>query len=344
MRVLHVTESYVGAGVSRVIESIVNATPEVEHHLLWAGDAALVRASEHLYSSLDELPHGQLQRIRKTRSVVADLQPDLVHAHSSWAGLYTRARTLDVPVVYQPHCYKFDDRQEHPVLRTIYRQAEKVMTRRTAITVALCEHERSLAQSLSASARVEVVPNTPTIPASTRTGGEVANVRRVVMIGRVCSQKDPAFFAEVSRLVRRVEPRISFQWIGDGEPGLVADLRTAEIDVTGWLSSDRIRSYFDETSLYFHSARYEGFPVSVLDAAALGAPVLVRDIPSFRGTDLMRYSSAEDAARGILEIGRDPRRLAEVRRGTDQLLKDMSRSEQRRALAGIYSTSSGARV
>lgn len=37
------------------------------------------------------------------------------------------------------------------------------------------------------------------------------------MIGRICPQKDPLFFAKVAKYVISKNPEIKFQWIGDGD-------------------------------------------------------------------------------------------------------------------------------
>src|SRR5690606_21122555 len=52
-RILHVTQVYAG-GISRAITSLVDLSPEVEHHLLWAGNEE--PASDVPYASVHTMP------------------------------------------------------------------------------------------------------------------------------------------------------------------------------------------------------------------------------------------------------------------------------------------------
>lgn len=343
-RVLHVTQVYAG-GISRAIASLVELMPEAEHHLLWAGnevpDPSLPFASIH---EMPQSPKRALTSVRRVAEVVAAVEPDVVHAHSSFAGVYARLARIDVPVLYEPHCYKFDDGQQSSVMRSLFRLAEKALARRSAGTVVLSPHEERLARSLDRHARTYFLPNVATIAPSTRfpaTRFELA--RDVFMIGRLSGQKDPHYFAEVADEVRRRDPRVTFRWIGDvdGEDdGRGAEMRArlegSGVEVLGWLNGNALADQLARPGVYFHSAHYEGFPLSILDAAAFEHPVAVRRIPAFDGLDVPEAGTPSEAAALLLDILDEGPAHRRAVAAAHHLNETMNRDAQRTALRALY--------
>ncbi|HLT66604.1 MAG TPA: glycosyltransferase [Microbacterium sp.] len=345
-RILHVTQVYAG-GISRAITSLVDLSPEVEHHLLWAGNEE--PASDVPYASVHTMPQSpkqMLTAIKRVREVVEQVKPDIIHAHSSFGGVYARLASVDVPVFYEPHCYKFDDMQQSAPKRAVFRLAEKVLAKKSARTVVLSPHEDDLARSLDAGAETHFLPNVATIQPDERfpaTGYETE--RNVFMIGRLTGQKDPAYFAEVARATHAIDPHVVFRWIGDvdGEDdGFGAasrrELEAADVDVLGWLNGDALAQELTRPALYFHSAHYEGFPLSLLDAAAFDHPIAVRSIPTFDGMGLPEAHSPEESARLIVDIldGGDAR--AQAVSAAQHLNETMNREAQRAALRALYAS------
>jgi glycosyltransferase involved in cell wall biosynthesis len=330
--VLHVTECSSG-GTLRAAEGFARSLPEYEHVLY-----SPLRAEEvsTAFVRAHTMPDGLVGRIAGLRRLVAHEVPDVVHAHSSWAGVYSRVRRLPRPVVYQPHCYAFDDPATPRAVRAAYRLIERALATNSDGVVVLTPHEADLATSL-ASRRVTVVPNVPTVPVLPEQPVIATTTDPVVvMAGRLCPQKDPGFFADVAAQVHRTRPGIRFVWIGDGEPSLAVRLRRAGVTVTGWLPDTELARTLAGANLYLHTGLYEGFPLSVLDAAATRLPVLVRDIPAFRGSGLEHVGSVPAAATATVRLLGDPDELARARARGSRLLEAMNLDEQRRSLTELY--------
>ncbi|NYD68523.1 glycosyltransferase family 4 protein [Agromyces atrinae] len=327
---LHITEAY-NAGVGRAIDSIALLTPDREHHLLWSARSDASPLPD--FATATHLPDGVAARVRAVRDSVRRVKPDVVHAHSSWAGVYARVRPLDVPVVYQPHCYKFDDPSTASIVRRAYRAAERLLAARSDSVVVLSAHEARLALSLDRRVRVHVLTNAPTVavaPARARVGDEV------VMVGRLSAQKDPEHFARVAKLVNRLRPGTPFTWIGSGPTSSRDRLESAGVRVTGWLDGDRLVDHLDRAAVYYHSARYEGFPLSVLDAAARRVPVIARRIPAFDGTPLRVVDDEAAAARALVAVLDDEVERLQTARATDALHESMSIAAHVESLNTLY--------
>jgi glycosyltransferase involved in cell wall biosynthesis len=333
-RVLHVTECYAG-GVSRAIDTVVALAPEFEHHLLWEGDEEPV--DDGSFASLRRLPRSFVSRIVETRRAIDALEPDIVHAHSSWAGVYARVLPQRAPIIYEPHCYKFDDPAISTLTRSFYRTSERVLLPRTAAVVVLSPHEERLTREMSSSVRTFYLPNAPSVqPDHDRAAAR--DVDEVVMIGRISAQKDPSYFIDIARSVRSERPDTVFTWIGDGDSEARAQLEAAGVGVTGWLDGAGVREILSRGVVYVHSARYEGFPLSVLDAAAFGLAIVVRDIPAFDGTPLLRATSAQELGRIVADLLSDPAVDADVRERSARLLETMNVDRQAEALRTVYSS------
>jgi glycosyltransferase involved in cell wall biosynthesis len=341
LHILHVTDRYSG-GVGRAIDRLTELVPEAEHHLLSTG---VESARGHgVYQSTAGLPDGFLARVQAVRHAVDETAPDVVHAHSSRAGIYTRVRRLPVPVVYQPHCYYF----ERPGLPGLVRRAARVLERALAangsVVAVVSPREERLARSLGTRniVRVPHVPSSAAVrEAGARSGVVATNPRTVTMVGRVKKQKDPRFFAETARLARRFDLDLRFRWLGDGEESLVRTLRDTGVEVTGWLTAEEAMRELAASDVYLHTASYEGFPISVLDAARVGLPTVVRQIPAFDGTRLTTVESPAEAAFAAHAAVEDPEQRLHMIESGDWLVGAMDESALHDGVIEAYATATG---
>ena len=343
-RVLHVVESY-GGGVADAVASFAESTPHFEHHLLYATrvEAPISRESLATFATAERYVNGHVRRIRQTRRHADRLRPTLVHAHSSFGGAYARiaVRSPRVPVVYTPHCYAFERTDSGKVTTTAFLAAEWALSRNTSVVAACSPREADLARRLHKSATAIYVPNvarvSTTIPAGERNGSGIT----VVGAGRVAAQKDSGAFALVARQMSRVEG-VSFRWLGGGEPRREQELTDAGVEVTGWLNKADLVTELSKADVYVHTAAWEGFPVGLLEAVALGVPSLVLDRPYARGIDrTMVCSDISDLAGRIALLINDlPARDRLVDTGRESFAMNV-RAEQSRLLHAVYATAQG---
>ncbi|GAB05987.1 glycosyltransferase [Gordonia amarae] len=279
MRIAHVSEAF-GGGVQTAIVNYITATPEHDHHLLirsrpghgTIGIPENVGVSGYSGSILGYLRHARRQ--------VVDGDFDIVHLHSSFAGVLRAVLPARIDIAYSPHCYATET-GSRPALRLAYHAAEKALSLRPQILVAVSPRERQIGYALNPRMPATIVPNCATA-AAPETAPEKAQERTdlrptVAMTGRICAQKDPRFFAEVANILHNNGFR--FIWIGEGDDG--ADgLRAAGVEITGWLTPAESRGILRHADLYLHTAAWEGGPLAPLEAAAAGCPVLSRTIGS----------------------------------------------------------------
>ena len=280
MRVLHVTEA-MGGGITTAILAMTDATGEVEHHLLarerGQHDVG-VDLDEH-FTSVAAMPRDPARAVSAVRSAVRRLRPDLLHAHSSIAGVVTRVAGTDVPVVYSPHCFAFERRDVSALRRRLFRTVERTLAPRTDLFLAVAPHELDLAADIGHQ-RLAFVPNRADVTRaiSVRRG---SGPLRIAGVGRVSEQKDWRYFARLRRYVRtHVDASTTWTWIGGGEPEHEEQLRDAGIEVTGWIPRSDLLDELARHDVYVHTAAWEAAPISILEAASLGLPMAVRSIPA----------------------------------------------------------------
>lgn len=331
--ILHVTECYT-SGVARAIDTIVELSPGHTHHLLWTGEAE----PHDGFETATHLPRATAARVTAVRRRVRATGADLVHAHSSFAGAYARVAPVGVPVIYQPHGYKVCDPHLRWVERRVFTLAERFLGRRTRQVVVLSPEEDQIAAQVTPRATRTFLPNVPGLAATTaRVPRDRGRERLVVMAGRVCDQKDPAFFASAAEEIRRRDGAIACLWLGQAVDARGAErLRRSGVAITGWLSPPQLVDVLQRAGVYLHSASYEGFPISLLDALWCDAPAIVRPIPAFSGVDLPTAETPEAAADLALALLDDERQRAAAQEAGDALLAVMSETGQREAIARIY--------
>ena len=339
--ILHVCESYAG-GVRAAIMDYVSAVPEAEHHLLYAtrADAPIQVDDLNVYSSVQKMPEGHLHRVRAIREVASQRQFKAVHAHSSFAGAYTRAaiRRGRDRIVYTPHCYAFERRDLSRSARQVYHTIEHLLALNTSVIAACSPRELSLSQWKVASPTIKLLPNIAPNGidklAGSRAEFDPHSPIKLVAGGRASKQKDPSFYFECIKAARDAGIDLEATWIG-GNDELAREGAAHGVTVTGWLEREDNLRRVSTADLYVHSAAWEGFPVAVLESVAMGVPTLVRAIPAFEGTDVPSFKNPRSFVESLRRLKTEKDLQDLLNRGA-LVLERFNADAQRRALLDIY--------
>jgi glycosyltransferase involved in cell wall biosynthesis len=343
--VLHVAESF-GGGVEAAIEDYVLSTPGWTHHLLaWQSDEFSISSDVAAgVASVHALPLGHLARIASVQRTVAALQPDVVHAHSSYAGAYVRLalrRKGRARVVYTPHCYAFERRDIGATARLGYWVAERLLARLTGHVAAVSQREVDLAHRVGRDTDVTYVPNIIRADLPARQLGDVVTI---AASGRLLPQKRPDRFAAAARLAAREMPEIRWLWIGGGHPAAEEALRADGVEVTGWVSHQVALAHLAHSDLYVHCAEWDGAPLALLEAAGIGVPAI-----SFRSpaVESLGFEPLVDSPEELVDALRhlDSPLLADEFTSTIEMLRQHHTPEaQAAALAWVYESVAGTRL
>jgi glycosyltransferase involved in cell wall biosynthesis len=329
--VWHVTEA-MGGGISTAVHQYVRATPEFEHHLVGCLRTRHQTGEQQMFSQVRSTafrgPLGLATIVLRSRRWPA---PDIVHVHSTWAGLLGRVllHHRRIPVVYSPHAYYFERTDISALRRWAARRLERALGRWTDTVVAVSPHEARLAADMGC--RAEYVPNVAALP-------DLADrpSPRLVTVGRVEEQKDPRFFAATMTALRAMGVEVDPLWVGAGDRKLEAVLRSSGVRVTGWVTRQQALAEVRSADVYIHTAAWEGSPLTVLEAEALGLPVIVRSIPAMvsLGHPAVNTTPEALAASIVTALGRT---AARSRPAVPQGRARAAGPDPTRRLAGVYS-------
>ncbi|MDF2991514.1 MAG: gtf1 [Microbacterium sp.] len=341
-QVIHIAESFAG-GVSAAIRDYARNTPQFDHGLVYAprSDAPMNDGDLDGFTFAVELPKNHFDRIRSVRRVIRENSSAIVHAHSSFGGLYARLavrKGRTAGLFYTPHCYAFERRDVPALARLGFRTIEWLLAFNTTGFIACSRREASLSMWPIARARVQFVPNVPPREVRARAGAHRDNGEEIVVAaaGRLGEQKDPGYFIEVVRALRATDSRVRPVWVGGGDPELEARMRAEGIRVTGWLERAEGLEALRRADVYVHTASWEGFPLAILEAAGLGVPAMVRRIPAFEGLELpaMLEQPADAAAVWQQFATADARNT--VAESMRSVLAGYTDDSQAHALTGAY--------
>jgi len=285
--VLHVVECY-GGGVASALDQYVRATPGLEHHLLRRLRDDFAEDGQSLaFASVTELPRSPVAARRAVRDRVRALRPDVVHAHSSFAGLYVRTalRRGTPRIVYTAHGFGFERRDVTPAHRAAFRLAERLLGLNTDHLAPCSERELELARSVAPRRPHTLLVNAVDAPApGVRSDGVPAapgDVPTVVGMGRLGPSKGPEFFAAVVTELRSLMGEVQATWIGDGPDEHVEPLAAAGVRLTGWVPRSEGFRVLAGATAYVNTSAWESGPMALLEAQAHGVPSLARRLPTF---------------------------------------------------------------
>lgn len=103
---------------------------------------------------------------------------------------------------------------------------------------------------------------------------------RLVCVGRLCEQKGQVLLVEAAHRLAREGFDFQLVLVGDGEMRGDVERRARElgvsdrIEITGWASGDRVRAELVNSRALVLPSFAEGLPVVIMEALALGRPVL----------------------------------------------------------------------
>ena len=271
-----------------------------------------VRVMQHLAVPIH--PIRDLRALQEVRRALAELQPDLIHAHSSKAGMLARlaGRSLRVPVVFTVHGWAFTPGV--PALQAaVYRQAERLVGPLATKIIAVSEFDRQLGMQarIAPADRMVTVHNGMPDQTDVERADPTRAPVRMVMIARFGAQKDhPTLFRALAEL--KTQPW-TLDLIGDGPLMDEAKALAAALDLGERLRFLGQRNDVDrilaDSQISLLVTNWEGFPLSILESMRAGLPVVASDVGGIN-------ESVEDGVTGYLvprgDVGRVRDRIAEL--------------------------------
>lgn len=349
MKVLHVAETIKG-GVATVINELANkqlsdayfddvrvlAPDSQVEELIIDGEGVVLtfrRTGRNVFSFY--------HLAKKFLSTVINFKPDVIHLHSTFAGLICRVVLALIPfiraeVVYCPHAFSFM-MSSSSFKRKVYAFVERVLQYKTKsiICVSHNEYDEAIKYGIKKS-KLTVIYNGISKP-ERNFGSDTNEIKKtnerftVLFVGRFDYQKGYDILCEVIKIFSNVDVDIQFILVG----GYVSEAKenifpaSSSVKFMGWLPKNEVFSIYNKADLLVIPSRWEGFAMVPIEAFRESLPVLASDFPSFgeiiRDGDtgfIFKNGSVESLYKKIMEIYLLPNRDALLSKIRSNALND----------------------
>jgi len=291
IKLLHISETFV-SGVYTYIKQICNYlqnNDNFEVHIIYSTDREETKIDHipndfspkiilHEISMKREIsPKEDFQSVVKIRKKIKEINPDLIHLHSSKAGILGRlaAFGLKKKIIYTPHGYSFVREDISANKKKIFFAIEKIIQLILPVQIIACgEQEFEMAKKIDKK-NAKVVFNGVDINYLSNLKFVSTENRKKIRIGnsgRVSIDKNPKLF----NLIAKALPEYDFYWIGEGE--LASELTEANIYITGWKNHKECIEILNTFDIFLSTSLWEGLPFNILEAMALKKPIISNNI------------------------------------------------------------------
>ena len=291
--------------------------------------------------------------------IIRKEHPDLIHCHSAKGGVIGRmaAFLTGKKCVYTPHAFSFFAAKSERMKR-LYLWIER-HTKFHSCLIACSKTERMLAIRQVDYPEKKVFLWNNSIPDVNVDMIEYPNrladdEQYIVTIARPSYQKNTLMMVEIMNKVHKVLPRLKFYLLGAGD-NVYAPLQDemkelirkygleSVCKLLPWLPHKDALGYLKYAQLYLTTSLYEGLPIAVLEAMALGKAIVASDVVGNRDcvqngvNGMLIPMESSSFADTICELLKDEDRRALMGKNARKLFETEFMVEQRiQQLESIY--------
>lgn len=342
MRVLHVLYSDIYTGAEKVAAQIIKA---------FEGDVEMAYASldsQRVWDILDEqgIRHIAFQKLNPFTlgKIIREYQPDLIHAHDMRTGFVASLCCGKIPLVSHIHNNAFDSRG--------------ITLKSVAYLLAGFKARHILWVSNSAfqgyvfhkwfAKKSSVLYNTIDVKRiyEMREQDQNSYDYDVIFVGRLCYEKDPHRLMDVCALMKAKKPDIRVGIVGtdvleEETRAYCARLGMQDnVDFLGFRNNPM--KMVSDSKVMILTSRWEGTPMCVLEAMALGTPVVSTPTDGMKdlienGVNGYLSDNNEELAEKMLKIVEDAEHRKQLSEGMLRIsarINDMDRYRQ--AISDCY--------
>lgn len=209
-------------------------------------------------------------------------RPDIVHLHSSKAGILGRmvCKLLGFPCVFTAHGWAFTEGVARNK-RYAYTFIEKLMAPLAKKIIAVSDYDKKLALNCGVSNESQLI----TIHNGVKSFHDKESLKptglvQLVMVARFDAPKDQELLIKAMAMVK--SPNWALTFVGDG-PNLNSCISLAQkLDLSKQLKfvghSDNIAEHVNSSHIFILLSHWEGLPLTILEAMSAALPIIASNV------------------------------------------------------------------
>jgi glycosyltransferase involved in cell wall biosynthesis len=290
-RILYViTRPDLGGAQSHVRDLLQGFQDKYDVHLAIGKEGALTEAVTALGLKVHLLPSlarpinliKDFQAVNQCNDLLKQLQPDLIHAHSSKAGIVARiaGRICNIPTIFTAHGWGFSPGTPL-VRRQIALAIEKIGAKLGDRVICVSESDRALAMNLGVGTPEKLVTIRYGIPNQSLLIADPSQYSpRLIMVARFNEQKDQATLLQAIAQLKNT--KLHLDLVGSGPSQKSCKDLAYRLQISDRVSflGDRldVQDLLAQSQIFILSTHYEGLPISILEAMRSGLPVVATEV------------------------------------------------------------------
>lgn len=230
-------------------------------------------------------PLNDVKSVFAFRKIIKKLHPDIVHLHSSKAGVIGRlaAISTNTKVVFTVHGWSFTDGVKTSK-KIIYRFIERMMSPFTDLFICVSKFDLDIGYRdhvINNKRNAVVIHNgSKYVEKKEKKAANETDPLRLIMVARFSKQKNQLGLLKALYSLRNENIKLSF--IGDGPTLEEAKYFVNQHHMNNKVSflgfKSNIGMYLDKNDVFVLSTFYEGLPISIIEAMSHGLPIIASNV------------------------------------------------------------------
>ncbi|WP_175546012.1 glycosyltransferase family 4 protein [Flavisolibacter ginsengisoli] len=345
--ILHTIDSLSVGGAEILLNNTIKLLPEFDHIVVY-----LFKQNELKLSILEDgvelicLEYkgwsNLLPVVLKLKKTIQEKKPFLVHSHLFYSTICTRlAVPSSVPLVSTLHSLYSKDAFEKNI-QSIWAERFLLKKKHALIAVSKFVLDDYLLHIPFSGKRYVLYNFLPDNMFNLKTYIESSIPIKCVALGNLKEAKNYRYLLEIFKCLKNLNVSLDIYGVGTEENELAEMITSNALNVKLCGAANNIVEILQSYDLFIQASSHEGFGISVIEAMAVGVPVILSDIPVFREITQNRaqFFPLDDACKAaeiIKEVmGNMERNQAIALKAYDFALMNYSSKKYKEQLLHIY--------
>lgn len=249
-------------------------------------------------------PRNDVCAIREIRQLLAGIRPDLIHAHSSKAGLIGRisARILGTPSVFTAHGWAFTQGTSL-ARKAIAIPSEYIGGRVGSAVIAVSENDYALAQKYRICRRSRLFMISNAVKTAAKIADPGASPPIIISVARLAPPKDPVL---ILKALAGCSGDFRLWLVGDGPLRAETEREAERLGLTSrtvfWGTRTDVVDLLAQAQMFVLASDYEGLPISILEAMSAGLPVIASKVGGVSELVIQGETGIQVAPKSVVEL------------------------------------------